>query len=75
MRTRPSRYTATESQNGNCFPTSMEQAHEKHDGCKGEMVQKQKLSMKGVPCEMVRDCPLETHLVGKAREGTRRLAS
>lgn len=64
MRTRPSRYTATVCQNGNCFPSSIEQAHEKH-GCKGEMVQKQKPGMKGMPCEMYEIVPWRLILLGK----------
>jgi hypothetical protein len=64
MRTGPSRYTATVCENGNCFPSSIEQAHEKH-GCKGEMVQKQTPGMKGMPCEMYEIVPWSLILLGK----------
>jgi len=50
MRTGLSINTATGCQNGNCFPKSTEQAHEKH-GCKSEMVQKI-WGRRGAPCEM-----------------------
>jgi len=52
---------------GNCFPKSIEQAHENH-GCKGEMVQEVS-GLMCVPCEMYTRLSLEDSF---RRECTRR---